>query len=220
MKSLVLACLGALFLVLPAAAADDLNAGINHLQLQWAVIKYQVSDHDQQLAQMADLASEADQLTAAFPGRAEPLVWSAIIKSTEAGIKGGMGALGLAKQARRELEQAIAIDGAVLGGSAYTSLGSLYYQVPGGLIGFGSKKKARANLQKALSINPDGIDANYFYGDFLLRRKDYKGAIAAFEHALAAPARPSRPLADQGRRAEIAAGLAEARERLAKKSKR
>ncbi len=220
MKSLFLAAFGALLFTLPAVAAQDLDAGIHHLQSQWAVIKYKETDHDQQLAKMAALAGEADQLTAQFPGRAEPLIWSAIIKSTEAGMKGGMGALGLAKQAKRELEQAIAIDGTVLGGAAYTTLGSLYYQVPGGVIGFGSKKKARANLLKGLSINPDGIDANYFYGDFLLRRKQYAQAIKAFEHAMAAPPRPSRPLADQGRRAEIAAGLAQARKKLAEKSRR
>ncbi len=219
MKTLFLTISAALLFVLPAQAADDLSAGISHLQSQWAVINYQVKDHDQKLAQMAALADEADKLTAAYPGRAEPLVWSAIIKSTEAGIKGGMGALGLAKQAKRELEQAIAIDGTVLGGSAYTTLGSLYYQVPGGVIGFGSKKKARANLLKGLEINPDGIDANYFYGDFLLRRKHYDEAIKALEHALAAPPRPSRPLADAGRRAEIKAKLAEARMKLAEKSR-
>ncbi|MDQ7078414.1 MAG: tetratricopeptide repeat protein [Robiginitomaculum sp.] len=78
-----------------------------------------------------------------------------------------------------------------------------------------ARKKARANLKQALAINPDGIDANYFYGDFLLRRKKYDEAIAAFEHALDAPARPNRPIADEGRRKEIEAKLAEAKAKIA-----
>ena len=32
----------------------------------------------------------------------------------------------------------------------------------------GFPKMPRANLKKALSINPNGIDPNYFYGDFLI----------------------------------------------------
>lgn len=213
MKMFTFAIFGALILVQPTYA-EGVDDGIAHLQQQWAAINYQTSDPKVQLEKMAALANEADQFTAANPNRAEPLVWSAIIKSTEAGMKGGMGALGLAKQARRELEQAIAIDGKALNGSAYTSLGSLYYQVPGGPIGFGSKKKARANLQQALAINPDGIDANYFYGDFLLHRKKYDEAVIVFEHALTAPARPSRPVADEGRRKEIEAKLAEAKAKI------
>jgi tetratricopeptide (TPR) repeat protein len=207
MKILTLAgCIA--FLVAPTAYAEEtIDSGIAQLQHEWAAINYQTPDPAQQLDKMAALAVKADQLTASWPNRAEPLVWSAIIKSTEAGMKGGMGALGLAKQARRELEQAIAIDGTALSGSAFTSLGSLYYQVPGRPIGFGSKKKALANLQKALAINPDGIDANYFYGDYLMHRKKYKEAIIVFKHALAAPVRPSRPIADQGRHQEIEAAI-------------
>ena len=48
----------------------------------------------------------------------------------------------------------------MLDGSAYNSLGVLYYKVPGWPVGFGDKAKARELLQKALAINPKGIDAN------------------------------------------------------------
>ena len=48
-----------------------------------------------------------------------------------------------------------------------TSLGTLYYKVPGWPIGFGSDKKAREYLAKALDLNPTGIDPNYFMGEFL-----------------------------------------------------
>ena len=38
-----------------------------------------------------------------YPGRAEPLIWHGIILSSLAGAKGGLGALGLAKEARDQL---------------------------------------------------------------------------------------------------------------------
>jgi len=82
-------------------------------------------------------------------------------------------------------------------------LGTLYYKAPGFPIGFGSNKKADQHLKKALEINPDGIDSNYFYGDFLIDRKRYSEAIVALNKAKAAADQPDRPIADQGRRAEI-----------------
>ena len=95
------------------------------------------------------------------------------------------------------------IDPMALNGSAYTSLGALYYQVPSWPIAFGSSKKARRFLEKAIEINPNGIDSNYFYGDFLMGEKDYVSARLALKKAMEAPARPGRELADSGRRAEI-----------------
>jgi len=91
----------------------------------------------------------------------------------------------------------------VLGGSAYTSLGSLYYQVPGWPIGFGDDKKAQEYLKKALAVNPDGIDANYFYGDYLFRKGEYAEAARWLNKAMQAPPRPGRKVADEGRRREI-----------------
>ena len=131
------------------------------------------------------------------------LIWEGIIKSTFAGKAGGLSALSLIKGARAALEQAMEIDDMALHGSAYTSLGALYYQVPGWPIAFGSDKKARKLLEIAVKVNPEGIDSNYFYGDFLLQQKEYAAARSAFEKALSAPDRPGRLLADTGRREEI-----------------
>jgi tetratricopeptide (TPR) repeat protein len=177
------------------------------LSESWAKIKYQMPE-SQRVEALETLSEETKALVEAHPGEAEPLVWQAIILSSIAGEKGGLGALSLVKQAKKLLEQAEAIDPEVLGGSVYTSLGSLYYQVPGWPIGFGDDDKAERYLKKALAVNPDGIDPNYFYGDFLLQEKAYTEAAAAFERALAAPPREDRPVADAGRRAEIEAALA------------
>jgi Tfp pilus assembly protein PilF len=130
------------------------------------------------------------------------------VLSTAAGVKGGLGALGLAKDSRARLEAALKIDPDALQGSAYTSLGTLYHKVPGFPVGFGSDKKAKEFLEKALVINPDGIDPNYFYGEFLFDEDDYAGARKHLEKALQAAPRPNRQSADEGRRRDIDALLA------------
>lgn len=101
------------------------------------------------------------------------------------------------------VEQAEQLSPAALNGSAYTSLGSLYYKVSGWPIGFGDNKKAKEYLLKALQISPDGIDSNYFYADYLYDKGQYAEALKALEKAMKAPARADRPLADQGRQQEI-----------------
>jgi tetratricopeptide (TPR) repeat protein len=188
-------------------AFAGLEEDISALQREWAQIKYQRPAAAQEKA-FAALTKTADEMRARYAGRAEPQIWYGIIAASYAGARGGLGALSLAKDAKKALEQALEIDAKALDGSAYTSLGSLYYQVPGWPIGFGNDDKARELLQKAIALNPDGIDSNYFLGDFLYRNGDYEGARRALGKALKAPARPGRALADEGRRKEIESLLA------------
>ncbi|WP_049630426.1 tetratricopeptide repeat protein [Cellvibrio sp. pealriver] len=194
-----------------ASYADDAT-GIQTLQTRWADIKYQTPEADQEKAFVA-LVAEAEQLRKAN-NTAPYLIWEAIIRSTYAGAKGGLGALDEVKKAKKLLEQAIKLDPSAMNGSAYTSLGSLYYQVPGWPVGFGDDKKAKEMLLKGLSYNPDGIDSNYFYGDYLLDQKEYKQAVAAFEKALKAAPRPGRESADAGRKGEIETAMAKAKKHL------
>lgn len=204
-RTLIIAALG--FTALPAfALSDNGQAQLQQLQTRWAEINYETPQKQREAA-FAKLVTQADAALASEPRAPELLIWRGIILSTQAGAKGGLGALGLVKQAKASLEQALAIDPKALAGSAYTSLGSLYYQVPGWPIGFGDDEQAEKMLKQALAINPDGLDPNYFYGDFLQRQKRYEQARATLEKALAARDRPGRELADQGRRAEATALL-------------
>jgi tetratricopeptide (TPR) repeat protein len=191
----------------------DLNSDILTIQQQWARANYATPGDDQEQA-FEDLVNNARKLTDQWQGKAEPLVWLAISLSTDAGVNGGFSALGKVKEARQHLEAAEKIDAQVLDGSVYTSLGSLYYQVPGWPIGFGDDDKAEVFLKKALAINPEGIDPNYFYGDFQLEEGNYAVAAEYLTQASKAPARPQRPLADKGRQAEIAQKLEEVRKKL------
>ncbi len=194
-------------------SADELANDIARLQHEWASIKYQSSEGAQE-KQFEALAEKAQQITARYPGRAEPLIWEGIILSTWAGAKGGLGALSVAKDSRDRLEQALAINPKALDGSAYTSLGTLYFKVPGWPIGFGDDEKAEQLLTRALAINPDGIDPNFFYGEFLFEEKRYPESVAALSHALQAPPRPARKIADAGRKSEIQLLLAEVRDQM------
>jgi tetratricopeptide (TPR) repeat protein len=193
-----------------AAAAASVDEDVAQLQREWEVVKYK-TPAAQQEKQYEALAEKAGKVVAAYPNRAEPLVWQGIIVSSLAGARGGLGALSLAKQAKAQYEAALQIAPNALDGSAYNSLGVLYYKVPGWPVGFGDKAKAKELLQKALAINPTGIDANYFYGEYLIETGKSAEAVPYLERALAAPARPGRELADSGRREEVKALLAKAR---------
>lgn len=180
---------------------------VKGLQAEWARIKYQLPEKEQESA-FQQLADKATMVSESQQGNAEALIWKGIILSTYAGVKGGLGALGLVKKARESFEQSIAIDPTAMHGSAYTSLGSLYYQVPSWPLGFGDDDKALEYLTKGLQLNPDGVDSNYFYGDYMLKKGKYAKAEEAFNKALHAPAREGREVADQGRHKEIEEDLA------------
>jgi tetratricopeptide (TPR) repeat protein len=196
-------------LVTSAFASDSMMpqdvAAIAH---RWAFISYQMPEKEREEA-FKNLAAEADRLASASPGRAEPLVWEAIVLASYAKVQGGMGALSKVRKARDLLLAAKRIDPDTLNGSIYTALGHLYAKVPGWPIGFGDREEARALLQTALEVNPTGIDPNYFYADFLANQGDYAKAREYLNRALAAPARPGREDADAGRRRDIERLLAE-----------
>ena len=191
-------------------SADEDPDRLRSIQSRWAGINYDL-DASARADAFAELAEEAHELVERSPGRAEPLIWEGIVLSTQAGSMRGFSMLkagGVAKSARDRLLEAEKIDPSALQGSIYTSLGSLYAEAPGWPISFGDKDKARTYLQRALELNPNGIDANYFWGKFLQGQQEFSAARSAYEKALAAPDRPSRPRADVGRRAEIRAALA------------
>ena len=196
------------------ACAGELSAQVVAVRDRWAEINY-TTPKAQRAAAFEALARQAAATRTAQPRDAGALIWEGIVLSSEAGETGGLGALRLAKAAKADFEQAIRLDPTALDGSAYTSLAVLYYQVPGWPVGFGDDDKARDLLRKGLQLNPAGIDSNYFQGDFLRDQGDWKGAAAALEKALAAPPRPGRDVADQGRRKEAAALLVKVRDKLA-----
>lgn len=208
LKTLTLA-----LLLIPAALfAQTGDTTVAELQHDWAIANYQLTGDAQEKAFEA-LITRSDAAVSSNPKSADLLIWDGIIKSSFAGAKGGLGALSLAKAARDSLEAALKVDDQALDGSAYTSLGTLYASVPGWPVGFGNDKKAAKMLQKAIELNPDGIDSNYFYADYLLQEKQYKKAEEYLLKAQNAAPRPDRPVADAGRQEEIHAALSIVREK-------
>ena len=192
-----------LFAAAPANPAFD--GELLSIQQAWAKTNYETPAGDARVQAFDALEKRAEAFTKQNPTRAEALIWEGIIESSYAGAKGGLGALSLCKEARGNLEAAIKLDPTALDGSAYTSLGTLYYKVPGFPIGFGDHEKAEHLLQKALKQNPNGIDPNYFYAEFLFEQDRYKESLQYLDKAAKAAPRPGRELADKGRHADIAA---------------
>jgi tetratricopeptide (TPR) repeat protein len=173
---------------------------VKEIQQEWAQLYYMDEFLNVNYRQLQALAEKANEIAAEHPQSAEALVWDAIVLSTLAEKKGGLGALGLVKEAKLKLEQAEAIDPTVLGGSVYASLGSLYSKVPGWPIGFGSDEEAEKYFKKALAINPQGLDINYFFAEYLADNGEDQLALEYIDKALHAPRMAERPVADAGRR--------------------
>ena len=193
-----------MFIFSPMMCMADWVDDMKLMQNQWAKFNYLTSKSSKQegLEQLLDIANEK---LAIYPDQPEILIWHAIIEASYAGSLSAINptALGYVKSAKKHLEEAIDIDGDVLDGSAYTSIGSLYYQVPGWPIGFGDTDKANEYLKKGLALNPNGIDSNFFYADFLIDKGEIEEAKVYLTKARKAPSRPGREDADQGRRIEV-----------------
>ncbi|MCP1419183.1 tetratricopeptide (TPR) repeat protein [Pseudomonas laurylsulfativorans] len=210
----IIACLllGALSQSVWALDAAD-QQRLNGIQQSWAHIQYELPE-GQRTAAFEKLAAQASTFKQERQTVAEAWIWSGIVTSSWAGAQGGLGALSKVKDAKADLEKALALDPKALQGSAYTSLGALYDRVPGWPIGFGDSDKAEQLLKMALQMNPNGIDSLYFWGDHLYRQKRYGEARVALQKALLAAPRPGRESADAGRRKEIDTLLVDVNKKL------
>ena len=198
MKKILLILISMSFLT-QAQMTDE----VTQIQKQWAIINYQTAEDDKVDA-FEKLSKIATKLVLDNPENVHALIWEGIVYSTYAGVAGTFSAGKLAKYAKGSFEQAIKIDGSALYGSAYTSLGVLYYKVPGWPLSFGSDKKAMKYLKKGIELNPVGIDSNYFYAEFLFdEENEYTLAKQHITKAKNAEPRPTRPIADMGRQKEV-----------------
>ncbi|MCP3446064.1 tetratricopeptide repeat protein [Bradyrhizobium sp. CCGUVB14] len=180
-------------------ASDNraLDADIISVAEEWAKIKYLSDDDSDRSSKMAVLAPKTDALVKRYPGRPEPLIWDGIVVSEQASLSSGFTALNFAGRARDLLLEAYKIDPKALDAGAPTSLGVLYYRVPGFPLAWGDKEKARRYLEEAIKNAPNGRDAHYFYADFLYEQHDYKRAEEMLKVGMALLKHPERPVWDQ-----------------------
>ncbi len=204
-------------LMVTLAWAGEVEDSVLVLQHEWAQANYKTAD-DQKEATFKALVDKAAALSAKYADRAEPKIWEAIIRAGYAGAMGGMSSMFNAmpqmEQGRDLLLAAEKIDANALHGSVYTTLGSFYYMVPGGFIGFGDDDKALEYLTKAQAVAPDDMDANYFMGDYWLEEKEYKKAVPYLQKVIDLPAVADRPVYSEGRKAEAEAKLKKAKKHV------
>ncbi len=190
-----------------AASNPAMRSDILRLSRDWERIKFEVDGLDEQEKQMAALAEQASALAKKYQNAPEVVIWVGIIISEQASManenSSPIKALRMAMAARDVLEQVEKSDPVADDAGAPTSLGVLYYRVPGFPLGFGDKAKARKYLQEAVKNAPNGLDANYFYGDFLFQQGEYPEAGQVLRRALTLPAHPDRPIWDKSRRLVI-----------------
>ena len=210
----------ALLLVLLALNVQAaINADIRALQMNWARLNYQTPDRQQQRG-LEVLLRQAQNIRERYPNSAEAFLWSGIIETTWAGVLNESGsrrsALSATRRAKTLLEKSIKIKAL---SAAYTYLGVLYYQVPEFPIGFGDNHQAQQLLEKALAMTPDDMDANFFYGDFLLENGKLDSAERFLRKVLNTPVRAEHKVADAGRQRDAQEALAKLATENAKRRK-
>lgn len=209
MTKTALALLATLTLV-PPAQAGALEDDLTQLQHDWEVIRYQ-TPASWRARRFELLADRARQMAESHPRHAELLLWEGIVVSSWADAQGGLRALGLERRAKALYEAALRLHEHALDGAAYDELGALYYRSLPWPLGFADKERARELLEKALTLDPQGLDSNFFYGEFLVEAGQAAQAVTYLERALAAPPRHGHYVADIGRREEARALLEKAR---------
>ena len=192
--------------------AGSLEGSLKDIEAEWASIYYNMPKSKQGTAYV-ELLDKTVNLARQYPNAAEPIFWQAVVKATHADQQDALSALNAIHEARDLLIKAIEIDPKTMDGSAYVTLGTLYYMAPVWPISFGDDNAAQQMLETALKINPDGIDTNYFYGEFLMLHNRPTDAAVYFERATVAPVRTDQLYADNQLKAEARLALKNTQER-------
>lgn len=176
-------------------SASELNNTLVSLESEWEATYYQAAEAQQRQI-YPQLLSKAGDLVKRYPQSAEAKIWLATIMVSNAALESSLTVLGTLNQAKELLETAIQQNPSALNGAAYLTLGTLYYMVPGWPVSFGDNKMAEQMLKSSLQLNPHGIDANYFYGDYLLRQDRLSEAEPYFRKAAQASIRKQQQIND------------------------
>jgi tetratricopeptide (TPR) repeat protein len=186
-----------------AEPAQDLSQALADIEHRFDELSFATPKKRERRDGFEELVATVQSLVAANPYSVEALTWQGIVLSSYAGEVSAFSAMRYANAARASLQTAESLEPTALGGSIYTSLGALYAQVPGGLIGFGDRDLALEYLRKAVEISPNDLDANYFLADLLIEKKMYAEARQVLSRALRAPTVTRRPLLDTARRSAM-----------------
>ncbi|NOT10993.1 MAG: tetratricopeptide repeat protein [Methylococcaceae bacterium] len=202
----------ALLLLTTQCFAETLKTSLADIESEWAAIYYTMPK-SKQTTSYPQLLSKTINLATQFPNNSEPLFWEAVIKASYADHQDAISALTSIHEARDLLIKALSINPETMNGAAYVTLGTLYYMVPKWPIAFGDNAKAREMLETALKINPEGIDSNYYYADFLLSNNEINEAEKYFKKAATVPLNTKTSVADLRLQEEAKIALAKTKKR-------
>ncbi len=175
------------------ARAESLSAAVALIEEFEEV--YLTVDFEEQERPLQNLLVEAEKYRDQNSSDAEAWIASALIRSAYAATQ-GLKSLGMLKTARTEFEKAIELDAQAMDGYSQAFLGRLYFMLPSWPLSYGSNKKAESFLREALTINPDTMANNYYYGSYLVSKNQYQEARQYLLKAKSAAPRPELPYWD------------------------
>ena len=192
------------------ASEPSVHQQVQGLHDEWADIFYRLPVYEQ-AGKFETLLPRVHALVERYP-QAEPLVIEAFVLCSYAAAEFSLSSLNKVARARELLVKSISLDPKVMEGSAYVTLGNLYYRLPGWPISYGDDDQSRQYLEAALKLFPEALDTNYFYGDFLMGQGAFRQAIPYLEKADKAPIRPQSRLSDLKLKEELKHRLKDAQE--------
>ena len=166
-----------------------------------------IGDYDATVWQNADDASRLSQLEAqldqanAMDESSEVLMWRGAIGASVAREKGGVGALGIIKQAKKDLEASVKADPS--NDMASAILANLLGKAPGWPLSVGNKKKADQMFTQVLQANPNNILALQGYAELMIEQGKPDEAKGLLARALQLAPRDGREMADEARQTQI-----------------
>lgn len=184
-----------LMLTVNMATASSLMDEINGIESDWAKVFYHSAKTDDMAKkEYSRLIAKTQRLEIKYPDATEPIFWEANILASRAEHENIFTALASIETAKTLLKQVIQKDASTLGGAALITLGILYYEMP---LTYNRNSMAENHLKEALKINPNGVDPNYFYAEFLRSMDQAIAAIKYYKFALSATVRFEQQFADE-----------------------
>lgn len=150
--------------------SDSVCTTSSDLENDWAKVRYQ-TPVKLRIQAFETMLTAFDKAPQQCLETAEYLIIQAMIKGSIAKQQSGFSALKKIKKIKQLLDNAMTKNPAAMDGMGWILLGLLYDKSPGWPLSIGDDDKAESAYRKGLEYDPTGIDANFYYGDFL-RRKD------------------------------------------------
>jgi hypothetical protein len=163
------------FAIISNANTSGISTGliseIDFLKSQWVVIKQQ-KPNKLYTNRILNLTKTASQFVLNHPNDPHYLVWEARIYTLAVEKLNKFKGINYAKHARNSLLEATKFSSGIQLGYIYSNLGYLYLIAPKLSLSLKNNSKKYKYLTKGLQLNPEGLESNYYYGLYLLNKKN------------------------------------------------